>query len=608
MLPAGIEQAKKLTLAPLLVIALLVAYAPAPWSELVWDDQLLVQQQLPRFQSLREVFFPPADISGWTYTYYRPLVTLSYLLDHALFGSNFAIGAHLTNLLLHLLATLGVWRLGQRVFRASPHEATAALSAALLFTLHPIHTESVNWIAGRSDVLATALLLPALLLALRWRDGGSIAAAALSTVGLAGALLAKEAALTGLALLPMLWLLVPSGSRAPARYRGALILVAWLVTAAGYFWMRATAVGPLQTTVDLHAFDALRDATPAAAWYMGKLLYPWPQSAVVSVAMLPGFGVSAIALALALTATGYAAWGWLRRGSGTLLVVAGWFWITISLPLWVIAINATTTPIAERYLYLPSVSLALGAGLLVGALLRTGWRRGTATIGVLVAAALLVTTLHRGQVWRDSRALWADTVSHAPEQGMAWLNLGLSYKRLGQDDAALDAFQHAVAIKGYDSRGRSRALAGAGQILAQRGELDDAAENFRTAIALQPGNAEAWYGLGTVSETRAAQLNTAATPAGADHMEQAIHYYRTATQRQPGYYPARLKLAAVLNAQARRVAAQGRDREAAALRLQAREAWDGLLKRFSPGIADAAVEQLATEVGVDLQQLRRDLM
>lgn len=171
------------------------AYAATLGHGFVWDDRLLVVESrtiqrwtnLPR--ALVDDFFGDAAEGRG---YHRPLVTLSYMLDHALWGLR-APGYHLTNVLLHVASTLLVYL----VAPALGAGGSGAFLASAVFGLHPIHTESVAWIAGRTDVIATALLLLSLLLYARApgrRSRGALLAFAL-------ALLAKEIALVFPALL-----------------------------------------------------------------------------------------------------------------------------------------------------------------------------------------------------------------------------------------------------------------------------------------------------------------------------------------------------------------------------------------------------------------------
>ena len=124
------------------VAAAAVLYAPALNGNLVWDDGIVQKDQMVAFHTLRDVFFFPKDIPQWGMSYYRPMVTLSYLADQALFGRNATRGPHAAVVLYHVLTTFCVWLLARQILRRSRYAEWGALIAGVLFAVHPIHTES----------------------------------------------------------------------------------------------------------------------------------------------------------------------------------------------------------------------------------------------------------------------------------------------------------------------------------------------------------------------------------------------------------------------------------------------------------------------------------
>ncbi len=106
-----------------------------------------------------------ATLGGEAFVYYRPLTVLTHCLDTNLWGLN-PVGHHLTNVVLHTIVTLLVFLFFLRLLPSSP---LLAFGAALLFGLHPIHTHSIIYVVGRTDVLATLFCLLALLMLCRPR-------------------------------------------------------------------------------------------------------------------------------------------------------------------------------------------------------------------------------------------------------------------------------------------------------------------------------------------------------------------------------------------------------------------------------------------------------
>src|SRR5512135_2172302 len=101
--------------------------------------------------------------------YFRPLTALTFLTDKRVFDLN-PFWMHLENILLHLINAILVFFLARRVLQQKADQSYIPLSAGLLFALHPINTESVCWISGRTDVLATAFLLSACLLLVVYKE------------------------------------------------------------------------------------------------------------------------------------------------------------------------------------------------------------------------------------------------------------------------------------------------------------------------------------------------------------------------------------------------------------------------------------------------------
>src|SRR5512139_4016754 len=131
------------------VVAAVVAYLPATKNGFVWDDPLVLDQ-LRQMHDWRDVWWPPAAVPKF---YYRPFIFLTFFLDRWL-GGETPFAFHATVIVWHALVT-GLVFLVARELLGAAHTLEAGI-AALLFAVHPVHVESVAWIAGRSDVIATA--------------------------------------------------------------------------------------------------------------------------------------------------------------------------------------------------------------------------------------------------------------------------------------------------------------------------------------------------------------------------------------------------------------------------------------------------------------------
>ena len=172
------------------VLAIAGVYIDALGGPFLWDDRLLVldaplvEKSAALTEYLKNPFWMGAGAQPHDTSYYRPLVTMSFALDHRLHASNPG-GYHLTNVLLHLGCALLVLAL---LRRAGLRDATAALLTCG-WALLPRLAEAAAWISGRTDLLATLFVLAALV---AW--GARLSRRLLAAVLFGAALLGKESA------------------------------------------------------------------------------------------------------------------------------------------------------------------------------------------------------------------------------------------------------------------------------------------------------------------------------------------------------------------------------------------------------------------------------
>ena len=186
----------------LALLPVLGAYANAPTVGFMWDDQILIQQNVQihtlhaPWEYLTRVFWQHAFMYGEGHAFYRPLVNFSFALDWQLWGGA-PTGFHVVNLVLHLLVCALVFSLA--VSRGANVWSAGACTA--LFGVMPRLTESVTWVVGRTDLLAALFVLSALRLQPAGTEGRagwrSVGAAVLVLLGL----LSKEVAIVGALIL-----------------------------------------------------------------------------------------------------------------------------------------------------------------------------------------------------------------------------------------------------------------------------------------------------------------------------------------------------------------------------------------------------------------------
>ena len=379
----------RLLWAAVVVVAAVAPYLQTLSADLVWDDRMLISEEL-RFYApdyLQQAF--TGDFFGSTeemfkYGYYRPLVSLSYYLTWRAAGDA-AMPYHLTNVLLHVGVSLLVVLLGWSLF---PGRFAVGGAAAMLFAVHPVHTESVAWVAGRTDlicalgIVVSLIGLNRLLPPGRARGSGGMTQAGawgFLTVGFAGAVLAKEMAL----LLPVATVLGALGLATNATQRRRWWSVTGVLAAvtAAYLILRLT-VANVGTTSDQWRLDQLPSVVvtflATFARYLGELIAPLraepyvlnPLRSCGEACTDPLVWVGALALAAAV-------WWCFRlrrleqRADAWLLALGVVSFAPISNVVRITAPSDMGAPMAERFLYVPSIFFCLLAARAAVGL----WRR-----------------------------------------------------------------------------------------------------------------------------------------------------------------------------------------------------------------------------------------
>jgi len=515
-------------------------YLPSLGYGFVWDDRSLIRDN--RYlhdlggwrRNVSSDFFlrsnSPERIGHW-----RPAVTMTYMIDHAVGGGG-PRAFHVRNAVLHGVAC------GLLVLLASSLGLGigAALGAGLLFAAHPVHVESVAWISGRTDLLCGVFVLAALVLDARgagrpgrgWRLGSACATLV--------ALLSKEMAVVVPVAVALRAGLFPGpGGDKPAR--SAWRAAAPHVAAIGlYALVRFAVLGiaPKSSDAALQGHAALF-ATWWSAFldYMRVLVWPATLSIVPPVSLSASPAIPrVIAGAAVFAALAAAAWRW-RRERPVLAWSLGCFLASFApLTNFIVAVRAPSGvefPWAERFLFVPSIFAAIAAACaLAGA--RRRLAVGRIAAAVVVVAALGARALARETVWRDQRTLMEAAVREAPMDAASLASLGGELADLGDEAAAERHLMRAVEIAPNNSIARFNL----GNLLRERGDLAGAEREYRAALAARPRYPQAWLNLGLVQATRR-------------RWQEAEGAFRRADEAMGGYPEAKLNLANTLRAMGR---------------------------------------------------------
>jgi Tfp pilus assembly protein PilF len=419
-----------------LVLSLLafLPYANTLLNSFVYDDPIQIAENpyVHSFHYLREIF----GSNVWSFqgaqgvtNYYRPLMTFGNLLLYQIAGA-VPFGFHLANIVLNVCVVLLVFTVLRRL-----SGERVGLIAAGLFALHPIHTESVAWIAGVTDLELAVFYLLTFLLYLRLSEPGKGYAWRGAMCGcFALALLSKEQAMT----LPVLVTLFEHFYRedratTSARQKLSRYAPLWAM-AALYLAVRGALLGGVASVVSrptLSWYEVALSAISLTGGYLRKLVWPAHLSAYYVFHKSSHFTDSRVLLGLAgLALCGIVFVALWRRAH-----ILSFAFVLLFLPL-APTLNARWMPasvFAERYLYLPSIGfcwLIASAAIKLWSANVPGFVRPLARAVPLllvgIALPYAVTTVARNRDWRTGDGLYLRTLEQG-DSSLIRTNLGAIY-------------------------------------------------------------------------------------------------------------------------------------------------------------------------------------
>jgi tetratricopeptide (TPR) repeat protein len=454
----------------------MAAYAVVATGGFVWDDFfLIVNSPLVTGQgSWGEHFSQPFSNNPLqeARSFYRPLITLSYWLDHRLWGG-WPGGFHLTNLALHIAFALLLFSLCRRAGAGRP----VAAWLSTLFALSPRLSESVAWISGRTDIAAGILALGAVLLfktgrGARWRR---ILSGLLVLLGL----LCKEVAVAAAVALALYAWLQASKPRSVVRWCFELLPIALAVMA--YVLLRAAVMRRSPDTSVVSGRDlgtALVLTFEAIARYGWMIVDPFQPRIQIGDSNHPSIPIAAVGAA-SIAAAVLFLWRYRNRVSayGGGAIALGLVSIALVLPAMPLDLNVIA---ADRFLYLPLAALAL---FLAGPAERLWHRRRFHFVlgATVLMAAFAVSTSIRARRWAAEIPLWREAVAQSStDQPLPRIELSAALMRRGRYAEALNSLEEVAGS-------RKRAIAvNVATCLDKLGHRDAAIGMVAWVVGLQP--------------------------------------------------------------------------------------------------------------------------
>jgi len=506
-------------------LLILIVYTPALKNDFVWDDILYVSENtMIHSLSMHSLcgMLTSFHASNW-----HPLTWLSHAIDYALWDLD-PLGHRLTNIILHGLNTFLLFLLIIRLMMngkganrmPSPSKIPLSISinsltvagiTALLFGLHPLHVESVAWVAERKDLLCSFFIFSSTLSYLLYtssvgkRDKRFWFSTCLFLFLLA--LMSKPMAVT-LPIILLLLDLYPLKRLKPYLDKNLSLLLEKIpffilsITSSAITIIAQHSGGTVKSLESLPISFRLANALHSLVFYLKKMLWPLE---LVPFYPLPKYVhpfdlqyiISAI-LVLAITAMCI----WMMKKENYLFFTLWSYYLITLLPVLGI-IQVGDQAAADRYTYLPSIS----PFLLVGIAMAWGWEKfslmkfkvalkGLLLIFISIVVFLLsYLTISQIKIWHNSEIFWGYVISAFPfpkSNPLVHYNLGNAYDRVGKLDETISQYKQALALKPHYPKAHNNL----GVAYVKKGILDEAICEFNKALAIKPHYAEVHNNLG----------------------------------------------------------------------------------------------------------------
>jgi Tfp pilus assembly protein PilF len=524
----------------------LLVYLNALKNGFVWDDMVLIvdNEGIKHWSCLwknftSDFFDTTEDIIDFKYGYYRPIITLSYIIDYAIWGLK-PWGFHLSNIIFHIIGCILVFFSLSVIF----NKRGTAFIASLLFACHPIHTESVTWISGRTDVIAGLFFLSAFYLYQKAfyvpihtigagrtngfcerAEGESAIPSALpvknkllskqskivypaSVILFAIAMFCKEMVAT-LPFLIIAYTLYFSEWKGLKRWKMSLILSSPYFLVLAFYGIIRFVILKI-STVNNPGGEAMKGVYPtllsfikAIFLYLYKLVYPFHLSAYIQNPVSFSIAEPVVILSIVGVIVLLFFTVWLRRRWTPVSFMILFFLVSL-LPLSnIVRISAPWDMgfvVAERFLYIPSIGFCGVTAVFLKKIYekRGAFFRSLRNISILLIIGLLavysVQTFFRNRIWTDEKSFFLETLKDAPEAALLHHALGNVYVREENYNTAFDCYKKSLELYPF----YHAAYNNIGTIYSKFGLFDQAITAFKEAIKINSDYIQAHFNLGTM--------------------------------------------------------------------------------------------------------------
>ncbi len=471
-------------------------------NDFVFDDESVVQNNLS-IQSLSNIpkFFTADEgfhkVIG---RYYRPIVSSTYAIDYAIWGLN-PYGFHLTNILIHVISCLLLLSILIRLFGKYEQGLLAALIGALIFTAHPIHTEAVSWISGRTDSLVTLFFFASFLMYIKFtEDENGKMPLYLSLVFFILGLLSKEMIVT----MPVFILLYDFVFRKKDIDYFKKNLFAYIAFAAVTLIFLLVRYLLLKDIPDREAYLYFYGKDSATAFftmlktipvYFKLLLYPVNllyhyNGTIPDVSSIGDIKVI-FSLMFVLALLVIAAYFFKKHSVYSFAIL---FFFVSLLP--VLNIVPTMNLMAERFLYISSFALTLAISYAAVCFINDKSRIPVAVIALVIVSAFVFLTFNRNEDWKNNDTLYS--TADGIDGNVLLVNAGNIYANKKNYPEAEKRYRRAIEIRDNSILAHHNL----GLIFLLSGKIDSAEIKFRKGLEIDSLAPDGYLQLSNIYQQR----------------------------------------------------------------------------------------------------------
>jgi hypothetical protein len=462
-----------------------------PYEYVGLDDKLLIVDNYTFIHDLgnmkaafvNDVFYNPSNPSGIEPAYYRPLLTISLMIDSQ-FGQQSPGFYHVTNILFHLISCV----LLLKFFKQMNMSDEGAFTGTVLFAVHPMLSQAIGWIPGRNDTMMTVFVLASLIYFIRFLETHLASKLWMHVSFFILAIFTKETAVFLPVICVAYYFLIhqPGGRKTVAGHR-VTFLAAYMVSGLLWLFLRQQAISQSSAALSFRRLaEAFLENLPVYFQVVQKIVAPYNLS-IMSIAKDTNYIVSAVVIIAIISLLAFS------KVERWRYVIFGFIWFNVFLlPAFVVPVLTGL----EHRAYLPAIGfLVMVFEIDYFKNLRFSSPRSFVGVAIVLSVFIVINVRHT-PAFANKFAFWEKAASNSPHSSLAKLNYGRALAERGQTDEAINVYRQGLEINYREPMIHNNI----GIIYAQRRMYPQAVEELKIENEVNPTYSDAFYNLGIVYE------------------------------------------------------------------------------------------------------------